>query len=102
MKLRVNKILFYIYFRIQIVIFLVSLMSLILIFLKLINFNLIIGIENVEGINSFFQLLVILSSIFVILFLPSIQPYLRISRLFLKRVNLNEPERAFSGNLCCR
>lgn len=71
MKLRVNKILFYVHFRIHIIIFLVSLISLIFVFLKLIDFNIIIGIENVKGLNSFYQLLVIPSSIFVILFLPS-------------------------------
>ena len=71
LKLRFNKILFFIHSRINFFICLVSVISLVFVFLNLIEFNEVIGISNLVGLEFIFQFIVVFSSIFVILFLPS-------------------------------
>jgi len=71
LKKRLNKFLLFFHSRIHLFIFLVSVISLVFVFLKLTEFNEISGISNLVGLNITFQFIVVLSSIFVILFLPS-------------------------------
>ncbi len=82
-RLKFNRILFFIHSRINCFIFLVSIISMMFVFLKLIDFNTIIGISDIIGLEIIFEFIVIFSSIFVILFLPSYP-------IFFKLLNKSE------------
>ena len=57
--------------RIHLFVFLVSILSLIFILFKIINLNLILGITEILFLDTLFHTLVIISTIFTILFLPT-------------------------------
>ena len=71
MKLRFNRVLLYVQSRIHCFIFLVSIASMVFVFFKLININITLGISEIVVFESLFQVIVVFSSIFVILFIPS-------------------------------
>ncbi|MBA7693461.1 hypothetical protein ES703_102043 [subsurface metagenome] len=78
--------------RIHLFVFLVSILSLIFILFKIINLNLILGITEILFLDSLFHTLVIISTIFTILFLPTYPIFFIIfkgkSFNFLEKLNL--------------
>jgi len=70
-KNKFKNTLLFLYSRIHLIIFLISAVSLIFIFLKIINLDLILGFSEILFVNSLFQTLVIISTVYTILFLPT-------------------------------
>ena len=70
-KISLEKICFYAKFRIHLLIFLLSLTSIVLVFFNLINLNVILGISEIFLLEFFFRLAVVFSTIPIILFLPT-------------------------------
>ena len=83
--LKLKKTALYIYSRIHIFIFLLSIISLFFILLKITKFNIILGFSEIFFLEYLFELFVIFSAIFIILFLP-VYP---IFFLIYKRSHLN-------------
>ena len=70
-NLKVNDIIFYLKVRINLVLILISSISLIFILLKILNFDSITGISTIPFLNCSFYIFVYLSMIFTLLFLPT-------------------------------
>ena len=88
-NVNLNKVIFFIKIRIHLFISLISLMSLVFIFLRIINFNIISGLSQIFFLDWFFHLFVYFSTIFALLFLP-VYPVIYI---ILKDKKLNFLER---------
>ena len=71
LKKIIPKIIFGIKARLLLISFIVSLISVLLILLKLINFNILIGFSAIPTLNLLFESLVLFSTIYCLLFLPS-------------------------------
>jgi hypothetical protein len=66
-----NYVIFYIKIRIHSFIILISIISMIFIFLKISNFNIVSGLSQIIFLNLIFHLSVYISTIFTLLFLPT-------------------------------
>lgn len=69
-NLKLNTIIFYIKMRIHLFIILISIISLIFIFLRIINFNIVSGLSQIIFLDWIFHLIVYISTGFTLLFLP--------------------------------
>ena len=69
-NMNLNKAIFFIRLRIHLFISLISLISLVFIFLRIINFNIISGLSQILFLDWFFHFFVYLSTSFALLFLP--------------------------------
>ncbi len=83
--LKLKKVALYIHLRIHLFIFLLSLISLSFVFLKITKINIILGFSEILLIELIFGLLVIFSTIFIILFLPTYPIFF----LIYKKSNFN-------------
>ena len=84
-KLDLNNIIFYLKARIHFFIILISTISIIFIFLKIINFNIFSGLSQIVFLDLIFYFCVYLSTCFTLLFLPT-YPIIFIT---FKKINLN-------------
>ena len=89
LNLSLNNIIFYIKIKIHLFIILISLISLLIIFLGMINFNIFTGLSQIIFFDWIFNFSVFCSTIFTLLFLP-IYPIIFI---LAKNRNLNFLER---------
>ena len=88
-NLNLNNILFYIKTRIHLFIILISTISLIFIFLSIINFNIVSGLSQISFLDWIFHLIVYICTWFSLLFLPTYP----IIFIIFKEKNLNFLER---------
>ncbi|MFX1314678.1 MAG: hypothetical protein ACFE9T_02350 [Promethearchaeota archaeon] len=70
-KIKLKNLIFYVRSRIHLAVFLLSVVAIIFILFKIINLNVILGISKISFIDFVFQTLVILSTIYTVLFLPT-------------------------------
>jgi len=84
-KLNLNYVIFYIKIRIHSFIILISIISMIFIFLKISNFNIVSGLSQIVFLDLFFHLSVYISTIFTLLFLPTYP----IIFIIFKKIDLN-------------
>ena len=69
-NLSLNNIIFYVKIRIHLIIILISLISLLIIFLQIINFNIITGLSQIIFLDWIFNFSVFCATSFTLLFLP--------------------------------
>ena len=83
--MNINSIVFYIKTRIHLFVILISFLSLIFIFFKILNLNIVSGLYQIVFLDYVFNLIIYISTFFALLFLPIYPVFF----LILKEKNLN-------------